>query len=298
MELKYFNVKYGKNEVNIPYYEIIGKSSGPIGFLAAGIHGDDLNSINVLRNFIRVAKTIELQKRIKGILLVFPILNVSGFENGVRNVLEDGKDLDLQFGKKYMNSFSSAIAFELTHNFFKKSDFGILFLDSRSNLLSLPHAKIFSDNEIDFARNFGSKVIVKTETVKNIFPKVLSKNYGTRVLTAEVGCKNHISFSSVKPIMQSIKNILVTENMLDINVNIPKKIIVLDSKNGLRAKESGILDLKCELGQKIVKNQKLGTIFYPISQKTEILTAEKSGFLFAKRLSDFVRKGQIIVSIV
>lgn len=298
MELKFFEIKYSKHEVKIPYYEIIGKSTGPMGFISAGIHGNDLNSINVLRNFIRVAKTTEIQKKLKGVLIIFPILNISGFENNTRNVFEDGKDLNLQFGKRTFNNLSSAIAFELSHNFFKKCDFGINFYDCNSTLTCISHPSIVAINELDFAKNFGSKVIMQKRKNKNLMPNILQKEFGTRILNIEAGSRSDEITKSVKPLMQGIRNILITEKMLDSKSKILSKHIILNTKSGMRAKESGILDLKIELSEKVSKGQRLGTIFYPQTQKTEILFAEKAGFIFAKRISKFIKRGKTVFTIL
>ncbi len=89
MELKYFNFKYGTREFYIPYYELIGKKSGKMGCIAGGLRGDDINSMNIMRNFIRISKTIDLESKISGVLLIFPSLNLPAILNQSKNADEE-----------------------------------------------------------------------------------------------------------------------------------------------------------------------------------------------------------------
>jgi len=303
MELKYFNVKYGKHEVNIPYYEIIGKKPGPMGFVSAGIHGNEINGINIVKNFVRISKMTDLETKLRGILLVFPVLNVSGFKKLKKKVVEDGYDLNLLFGEKTTSSFSSAIAYELSHNFFKKCDFGIDFHDSSSSLVYLPNVRIYKNREsqlstnLDLSMKFGTKIIRERHIKKNIMSNALENNFGTTVVTVEVGRSGYISNEVVKPMINGIKNILGTYKMIDHKLSIPKSQFILTENYGFRAKESGIVNLNVELGQKVVKNERLGSTFYPQLQKEEIIFAERTGIIVGRRFIHHVKKGQIVLRV-
>jgi len=63
--------------VSMSVHVIHGKQPGPTVFVSAGVHGDEIIGIEILR---RVLKTPTL-KTLRGTLLVIPIVNAFGFIN-------------------------------------------------------------------------------------------------------------------------------------------------------------------------------------------------------------------------
>ena len=62
---------------------------GPVGLITGGIHGDEVNGVEIVRRAISRGMFERLQR---GALLVIPIVNVFGFINFSRD-LPDGKDI-------------------------------------------------------------------------------------------------------------------------------------------------------------------------------------------------------------
>ncbi len=61
--------------------------------------------------------------------------------------------------------------------------------------------------------------------------------------------------NSVKDLMQNIKIFLVEHKALDADIKKPNNFMILDSKTGIKAKRSGIIDLDCNLKQKVQKGR-------------------------------------------
>lgn len=295
MHLSFVKIKGSCYTINVPYYEIRGYYDGPTIFLSSGFYAQDINSIDILRNFIRVLKTSELYKKIKGRLLVFPIIDVINFD------YDKDRDLNKRSVKlkrpNLQDNLSRQVLGELSYHFFRKSDAGILFVDSHSYLHALPFVKAYKNNDLDFLKTFGNKYILQS-TKNNVFINNLFISYGTRVLTVEVGCAGFLVMNSVKDLMQNIKIFLVEHKALDADIKKPNNFMILDSKTGIKAKRSGIIDLDCNLKQKVQKGERLGTIYYPTLQTSEIIKADKTGIVFAKRIKNLVQTGQTIVTIV
>ncbi len=296
MYVKLYNINCASISIQIPYYKITGYQSGPTIFLAAGINADDINSIDVIRNFIRVLKTSELDQKIRGRLLVFPIIDVINFDYGRTHFLnaQNTKNKKQHLEKAVL----SEVLTELSLQFFRKCDVGIIFVDSSSFLHSLPVVRTNSDDDdLKFVKTFGHKYIIKSKK-NNLFVDNLFINHGTRVLTVEVGCAGILVMDSVKDLMQNIKIFLAEHEALDADIKKPNNFIILDSKTGIKAKRNGIINLDCNLKQKVQKGDRLGTIYYPTLQTSEIIKADKTGIVFAKRIKNLVQTGQTIVTIV
>ena len=66
---------YTQTKMDIPVHVFHGKFAGPKLFVTSAIHGDELNSIEIIRK-LHKQKWI---KDIKGTLITVPIVNVYGF---------------------------------------------------------------------------------------------------------------------------------------------------------------------------------------------------------------------------
>lgn len=302
MELKHFEFKFGKKIIPIPYYEIIGKKPGRMGFVAGGIRGDDVNSLNILRNFVRVAKLTELQDKISGVLLVFPALNLPAVSISSRFAMEDGLDLFQEFSSSQKNQ-TQALASELSHAFFKKCDFGITFLDSRSELDFLPNGKVYEReghivSDINELKCYGAKLYFKTKAKKKMMPIYLRDEFGTQVNVFEVGSKKKVSSEYVKPAMNGIRSVLACHKMLPESKKLRAKQIMISSKTYEKSKNTGLLNLKVELGKEIKKGDKLGIIFDPIKQKEFPIISTKDGWVYATRNTNLIQEGQALFYVV
>lgn len=175
MTLKKFTVTYGGQITEIPYYEIIGKSAGKSVFISAGIHGNEINGIFLVRNFVEWCKVNLDESKLAGKILIFPVLNPHGFAERIRQVPEDGKDLNRQFFDTTPKSMSEQIAYDLTHNFLKDCDMGVDIHDSGNYAMYVPHARIhLTDGDKckscsrELARIFGTENILERDGLQGM----------------------------------------------------------------------------------------------------------------------------------
>lgn len=78
---KYLQVEDKK----IRLVEIEGIASGPRLVITAGVHGCEYVGIQAVNEFLDEVKEIEF----KGSLLVMPLVNVSGFHHGLRDITKE-----------------------------------------------------------------------------------------------------------------------------------------------------------------------------------------------------------------
>ncbi len=71
---------YTNDPVSMPVHVVHGKNDGPIVFISAAVHGDEINGVEIIRRLLRTPQL----KRIRGTLLAVPIVNVFGFHNRSR----------------------------------------------------------------------------------------------------------------------------------------------------------------------------------------------------------------------
>ena len=84
------------------------KKPGPTIIFTAGIHGDEVNGVEIVRQLI--AKGINKPKR--GTIICIPVINIFGFLRMDRE-FPDGRDLNRVFPGNTNGSLASRVAYEL-----------------------------------------------------------------------------------------------------------------------------------------------------------------------------------------
>ncbi|NLC28457.1 MAG: succinylglutamate desuccinylase/aspartoacylase family protein, partial [Campylobacteraceae bacterium] len=97
-----------------------GRKSGPTVFISACIHGNEINGIEIIRRL----SELKLLSRLRGTLILAPIVNPYGF-NALSRYLPDRRDLNRCFPGSAVGSLTSRVAQVFFDEVVKKSDFGI-----------------------------------------------------------------------------------------------------------------------------------------------------------------------------
>ncbi|WP_371815893.1 succinylglutamate desuccinylase/aspartoacylase family protein [Flavobacterium sp. CS20] len=83
---------YTTSSVDVPVIIERSKKKGPVVLITAGVHGDELNGIEIVRQFLER----KMNKPLIGTIICIPVLNVFGFLNMQRE-FPDGRDLNRIF---------------------------------------------------------------------------------------------------------------------------------------------------------------------------------------------------------
>ena len=79
---------YTSASLSMPVKVIRGRRAGPVLFVSAAIHGDELNGVEIIRRLLK-RKAL---RSIRGTLIAIPVVNVHGFLDQSR-YLPDRRDL-------------------------------------------------------------------------------------------------------------------------------------------------------------------------------------------------------------
>ncbi|MDG2464901.1 MAG: succinylglutamate desuccinylase/aspartoacylase family protein, partial [Crocinitomicaceae bacterium] len=75
--------------VQVPVFVERAKDDGPVLLLMAGVHGDEINGIEIVRRIIKN----KLHKPTSGTVICLPVFNIFGFLS-LSRALPDGRDLN------------------------------------------------------------------------------------------------------------------------------------------------------------------------------------------------------------
>ncbi|MFZ0488881.1 MAG: succinylglutamate desuccinylase/aspartoacylase family protein, partial [Salegentibacter sp.] len=98
---------YTTTSVEVPVIIERSKKPGPVMLITAGIHGDEINGVEVVRQIISKG----INKPIKGTVICIPVVNIFGFLNLSRE-FPDGRDLNRMFPGTKNGSLASRFAFQ------------------------------------------------------------------------------------------------------------------------------------------------------------------------------------------
>ena len=84
-----------RTQIDTPIYAYRALEEGPVLALTAGMHGDEINGMEIVRRIIDAG-----HNRVdRGTVVCMPVINVYGFLNYSRDV-PDGKDINRSFPRK------------------------------------------------------------------------------------------------------------------------------------------------------------------------------------------------------
>ena len=99
------------------------QKKGPVVLITGGVHGDEINSVQIVRQFMDSGAMQKLQI---GTVIAIPVVNVYGFIYFSRD-LPDGKDVNRSFPGSRSGSLASRIANTITKKVLPLVDYGLDF---------------------------------------------------------------------------------------------------------------------------------------------------------------------------
>lgn len=306
MQKKVLEVKFGKQLAQIPFLLFEGPFEGPTIFISGGIHGDEVNGIELIYRIISYFEENRIESTLKGKIYVVPVLNPIAFKSMSRFTPLDGKDLNRVFGKS-PESLTDAIATKLESEIFSKCDYGIDIHDSGQNAVLLPHVRIHKLDSSDttnatctkeLAQAFGTKVLFERDGEKGMLAIEMNKTYGVQILTVEIGGAQRLYNKSIEVGLQGVLNVLFYLKILEGKIITPKEQFVLRKRFGVIADDAAITEVSKKLGQRIDVGEKVGWAYYPHKQQRIDLISPVCGILFSKWVVNQIIQGKYIYTVL
>ncbi len=290
-----FNIAklYTSTKVEIPIIIERSKKPGPILLITAGIHGDEVNGVEVVRQII--AKKINKPKR--GSIICIPVLNVFGFLHMDR-FFPDGRDLNRVFPGKKNGSLASRFAYQFVNQILPIADFCLDFHTGGGDRFNAPHIRVDPKNEtlVNFAKIFNAPFTLLSKNLEGSYRTTCSKKQ-INILLFEGGKSQYSSRDIAVEGVEGTMRILHHFQMLNPIFETPHKTndsIVVKKSLWMRAKYSGLLHLKIPYGKQVKKGDILATITDPYGTRRHVVKAPNEGYIINVNESAIVYKGDAI----
>ncbi|TYP77064.1 succinylglutamate desuccinylase/aspartoacylase family protein [Aquimarina intermedia] len=293
-----FNIAnlYTSTKVEIPIIIERSKKSGPTVLITAGIHGDEVNGVEIVRQII----SKKINKPQCGTIICIPLLNVFGFLNMDR-FFPDGRDLNRVFPGSKNGSLASQFAYQFTNEILPVADYCLDFHTGGGSRFNAAHIRVDPTNAelMKLAETFNAPFTLLSKNVDGSFRATCSKK-GIKILLFEGGKSQNSNKDIAKEGVIGTMRILKHLEMLMPEFSIPNaraKSIVIKKSYWVRAKNSGMLHIKIPCGKHVEKGEFLATITDPYGKMRTVVKAPNEGYIINVNEAPIIHKGDAIFHI-
>ena len=278
--------------LSLPVMVINGIEAGPILWLSAAIHGDELNGVEIIRQVLAQVKADKL----RGTLIAVPIVNVFGFIEQSR-YLPDRRDLNRSFPGSENGSLASRLANLFIREIVSKSTHGIDLHTAAIHRINLPQIRAnLNDKETyNCAQAFGAPIIMNSTTRDGSLRQAATQK-GIPILLYEAGEALRFDPIAINTGVRGVFGVMEYLQMYQFDSLAPTSpAIEIGQSKWVRAACGGIFHLKVNLGEKVLKKQELGFITDAFGGNTAIVRANVSGIVISYTQNPLVNRGDGIV---
>jgi len=288
-----------RTKIQVPIIVERAKKEGPTLLITAGIHGNEINGIEIVRQLI----SKKYNKPEFGMVICIPVVNVFGFLNQKRQ-FPDGRDLNRVFPGSPRGSLASRFAYHIIKEIAPLVDYCIDYHTGGDGRFNIPQIRINANDKesLKLAKVFRPRFIIQTghrdksfrETLHKLDKKVLlfegGKSLDINDKVSQVGVAGalrimqHLGMRDFKKELESMENKTIK----------PK---IINRSSWVRAKYSGMFHPFVRLGSKVKKGDVLGSISDPFGYFERNVKALFTGYVICINQSPIVNQGDGILHI-
>ncbi|MGY5845846.1 succinylglutamate desuccinylase/aspartoacylase family protein [Salegentibacter sp. HM20] len=287
---------YTTTSVEVPVIIERSKKPGPVVLITAGIHGDEINGIEVVRQIISKG----INKPQKGSIICIPVVNIFGFLN-MRREFPDGRDLNRMFPGSQNGSLASRFAFQFVEKILPVANFCLDFHTGGASRFNAPQIRVKKgdDQSISYAKIFNAPFTIHSKTITKSYRETCSK-LGIPVLLYEGGKSQFSDKEIARHGVEGTMRMLSHLEMLNPKFEYPDantQTVIIENSFWMRAKYSGLLHIKIPCGKHVEKGEFIATITDPYGKFRHKVKAANTGYIINVNESPIVYQGDAIFHI-
>jgi predicted deacylase len=281
--------------VTMSVHVIHGRREGPVLFVSAAIHGDEIIGVEIARRLLRSA-TID---GLRGTLLVVPIVNTFGFLNHSR-YLPDRRDLNRCFPGGPSGSLAARLADLFIREVVGRADFGIDLHSAAIHRTNMPQIRVSTSQEktLKLAEAFGAPVIILSKLRDGSLRQAAQKK-GVDILLYEAGEGLRFDELSARAGVAGILRVMHEMGMISRRVasRARTKPLRTTSSSWQRAPVGGLIRVFKGTGETVSEGDVLGVVADPFGEVETELKSEYSGLIIGRTNLPVVNEGDALFHI-
>lgn len=290
---------YMHTSLSMPVEVIRGRRKGPILFVSAAVHGDEINGVEIIR---RLVKSDSVLKGLKGTLIAVPVVNVYGFINQSR-YLPDRRDLNRCFPGSEQGSLAGRLANAFMTEIASKCTHGIDLHTAAIHRDNLPQIRADLSNGTveEMAQAFKAPVIVNSNLIEGSL-RHASMAFDVPVIVYEAGEALRFNELAIRAGVKGVISVMRSLGMLSARSKSKKAArqpFVARSSAWVRAPQSGIFRMIVPMGANVNKGDLLGMVAAPYGAKDseQPVLATYSGVVIGRTNIPLVNEGEALFHI-
>lgn len=293
-ESKYIDLRIARlpthTVIDLPIYVSRASNDGPTLLLTAGMHGDEINGVEIVRRLI----ADKLAQPEKGTVIAVPIVNIYGFLQQAR-YLPDGKDLNRSFPGNKNGSLASRVAYAIVNQILPKVDFGIDFHTGGASKDNHPQVRCVLSNEMNLklATAFAPPFILNSNFIDKSFRKSAHRRKKS-VIVYEAGESLRFDDTAIQEGVNGTLRLMKSLGMRS-DAPEPNKTLILLKSSWIRAKVSGLFRTKLKPGDKVLRGEQIGSITDPFGESQLNITTSHTGYIVGLNHMPVVNAGDALI---
>ncbi len=267
---------------------------GPVLLLTGGLHGDEINGIEIVRRMLEHKWNVPTA----GTTICIPIINIYGFIHSSRYV-PDGKDVNRSFPGNKNGSLASRVAHYLMKDIIPQIDLGLDFHTGGADRTNYPQIRcaLRDPSNAELAAAFQAPFIVDSKyRPKSI--RQQSARKGKHILVYEGGESSRFDEFAIQMGIQGALRVMKHLGMREEEVSPPDyETRIIKSSSWVRARASGLLQSLVESGQAVSKNEIVAYITDPFAEFKVPVKSPAKGFVIGLNNNPILHQGDAIMHI-
>lgn len=281
--------------VTMSVHVIHGRRPGPVMFVSAAIHGDEVIGVEIVRRLLRTRALAG----ISGTLMAVPIVNTFGFLNHSR-YLPDRRDLNRCFPGTPEGSLGARLAHIFLTEIVQRSEFGIDLHSAAIQRTNLPQIRLSPGNPRLEALGaaFGAPVMIRSK-LRDGSLRMAAEAAGVDVLLYEAGEGLRFDELAARTGVSGILRVMERLGMIGPR-GVPRSTVrpvVSDRSVWLRAPAGGLFRAFRASGDQVTAGDVLGAIADPFGVAEVALLADRPGIIVGRSNMPVVNEGDALFHI-
>ncbi len=251
-----------------PVHVIVGAEAGPVLYVQAAVHGDEVNGVEVIR---RVVTGIE-PTQLHGMMIAVPVTNGLGLIQRQRRNPIDEEDMNRIWPGKPGGLTSQQIAYHIYNSAIRHANYVIDLHTANSNtLLHVVYARNDAASR-DMAEIFGLEILLEEDISDEELQQARFtgklRNYlnvkGIAAITPELGGNNYFEEDHIVLGVRGVTNVMKHLGMIQGKVELPDhpQITLHGSHlDKVRATQGGIWVARVKPGERVTTGQPVGYVY-------------------------------------
>jgi predicted deacylase len=278
--------------VTMSAHVIHGKADGPTVFVSAGVHGDEVIGIEIVRRLLKSAAI----RGLRGTLIVVPIVNSFGFINKSR-YLPDRRDLNRSFPGSEGGSLAARLANLFLTEIVSRAEIGIDLHSAAIHRFNYPQVRVSpKDAKMrELADAFGAPIIMESP-IRHGSLRQAAKDHGTSVLLYEAGEGLRFDEVSVRVGQVGILRVLKSVGMISGRgvASATARTQFCPSSKWLRAPMGGLFRGLKAGGDAVRRGEMLGMVSDPFGEHESEIVAPFDGIIVGRAVMPIVNEGDAV----